>query len=350
MQAGVFIINKGKLLLQKRSLTKKINPGLWTIISGVVKDGEEPIDTAVRKLKEALGLAYDKELLKSIGLVTLKQKDSNDTLELFLIKEDIDINNLAINKEEYSNLKWLNITDILDGKVSNLGLHKPVIKKLAKYEVIDNLKYEKELNKKGITLIAGVDEVGRGPLVGPVVTAAVILPEGYFLKGLTDSKKLTEKKRNEFYKIIMRDAIAVSIGIKDNRVIDEVNIYEATKLAMYEAISKLSTKPEHVLIDAMKLEKLDIPSTSIIKGDLKSESIAAASIIAKVTRDSMMYELSEKFPEYGFDKHKGYPTKEHIENVKKYGLLDNYRFTFSPISDLIKQGGNFEEEIRKTNI
>lgn len=222
-------------------------------------------------------------------------------------------------------------------------------KKKEKLIVTDNLSYEKELYAKGITLIAGVDEVGRGPLVGPVVTAAVILPVNYHLEGLTDSKKLTEKKRNEFYKIIMQDAISVAVGIKDNKVIDEVNIYEATKLAMYEAINKLDVKPEHVLIDAMKLDKLEVPSTSIIKGDLKSESIAAASVIAKVTRDSMMYELDLEYPEYGFKNHKGYPTKSHIENVKQYGLLDNYRFTFSPISDLIKQGGNFERNIRKTH-
>lgn len=222
-------------------------------------------------------------------------------------------------------------------------------KKKEKIIVTDNLSYEKELYAKGITLIAGVDEVGRGPLVGPVVTAAVILPVNYHLEGLTDSKKLTEKKRNEFYKIIMQDAISVAVGIKDNKVIDEVNIYEATKLAMYEAINKLDVKPEHVLIDAMKLDKLEMPSTSIIKGDLKSESIAAASVIAKVTRDSMMYELDLEYPEYGFKNHKGYPTKSHIENVKQYGLLDNYRFTFSPISDLIKQGGNFERNIRKTH-
>lgn len=222
-------------------------------------------------------------------------------------------------------------------------------KKKEKIIVTDNLSYEKELYAKGITLIAGVDEVGRGPLVGPVVTAAVILPVNYHLEGLTDSKKLTEKKRNEFYKIIMQDAISVAVGIKDNKIIDEVNIYEATKLAMYEAINKLDVKPEHVLIDAMKLDKLEVPSTSIIKGDLKSESIAAASVIAKVTRDSMMYELDLEYPEYGFKNHKGYPTKSHIENVKQYGLLDNYRFTFSPISDLIKQGGNFERNIRKTH-
>lgn len=212
------------------------------------------------------------------------------------------------------------------------------------------LEYENELYEEGITLIAGVDEVGRGPLVGPVVTAAVILPKGYYNEYIKDSKKLSEKKRNELFDIIMRDAISVSIGIKDNKVIDKENIYQATKLAMYDAINNLKVKPEYVLIDAMKLEDLSIPSKSIVKGDAKSESIAAASIIAKVTRDNMMYELDKKFPEYGFKNHKGYPTKAHLDAIKKYGILDNYRFTFGPVRDLIETGGKNERQIRKTNI
>ena len=204
-------------------------------------------------------------------------------------------------------------------------------------EIIDNLKYEKELYSEGVELIAGVDEVGRGPLIGPVVAAAVILPKNYKLDGLTDSKKLTEKKRDMYYEIIKRDAIAIGIGIKDENIIDEVNIYEATKLAMKEAIDKLNVKPEHILIDAMPLE-LDIPTTSIIKGDMKSESIAAASVIAKVTRDSMMYELDKKYPEYGFGSHKGYPTKKHVEAIEKYGLIEGYRKTYAPIKDMVKEG------------
>lgn len=204
-------------------------------------------------------------------------------------------------------------------------------------EILDNLKYEKDLYKDGIELIAGVDEVGRGPLIGPVVAAAVILPKNYKLDGLTDSKKLTEKKRDMYYEIIKRDAIAIGIGIKDENIIDEVNIYEATKLAMKEAIDKLNVKPEHILIDAMPLE-LDIPTTSIIKGDMKSESIAAASVIAKVTRDSMMYELDKKYPEYGFGSHKGYPTKKHVEAIEKYGLIEGYRKTYAPIKDMVKEG------------
>lgn len=200
-------------------------------------------------------------------------------------------------------------------------------------EFIDNTLYEKELYEKGVSFIAGVDEVGRGPLVGPVVTSCVVLPKGYILDGLTDSKKLTKKQRENFFDIIMRDALAVGIGIKDEKVIDEVNIYEATKLAMYESIEEASKKVniDHVLIDAMKLDKLTIPSTSIIKGDLKSITIAAASVIAKVTRDRMMDELDAKYPMYGFKDNAGYPTKKHIEAIEKYGIIEEHRKTFKPV-------------------
>ena len=136
-----------------------------------------------------------------------------------------------------------------------------------------------------------------------------------------------------YFDIIMKDALSVSIGIKDEKVIDEVNIYEATKLAMYDAINNSKIKPEHVLIDAMKLEKLDIPSTSIIKGDYKSITIAAASVIAKVTRDRMLVELDKKYPEYGFAKNAGYGTKQHIEAIEKYGIIKEHRKTFKPVSD-----------------
>lgn len=199
------------------------------------------------------------------------------------------------------------------------------------------LKYEKELYDKGITLIAGVDEAGRGPLVGPVVAGAVILPKDYMLEGLIDSKQLTEKKRDKYYDIIMNDAVAVGIGIVDAKTIDEINILEASRLAMKLAIEDLKVKPEYVLSDAMKLTNIDIPYTDIIHGDALSLSVAAGSVIAKVTRDRMMYELDKEHPEYGFAKHKGYPTKLHLENIKKYGLLENYRFTYKPVSDLIKK-------------
>jgi ribonuclease HII len=206
-----------------------------------------------------------------------------------------------------------------------------------KVDDIDLLAYEKELYKQGKTLICGTDEVGRGPLCGPVVAAACILPVNYTVEGLTDSKRLTEKKREKLYDILINDKnVHYAIGIVDEKRIDEINIREASKEAMIQAINKLDVKPEHVLIDAMNLD-IDCDQTAIIHGDALSLSIAAASVIAKVTRDNMMVELDEKYPEYEFGKHKGYPTKAHIEAVKKYGVLPFYRFTFSPISDLIKE-------------
>ncbi len=212
-------------------------------------------------------------------------------------------------------------------------------------KIIENTKYEEELNSKGITLIGGVDEVGRGPLVGPVVTACVVLPVGYKLEGLTDSKKLTKKQREKFFDIIKQDAIAIGIGQKDEDVIDKVNIYEATKLAMKDAIKEVQKKVklEHVLIDAMKLD-LDIPSTSIIKGDQKSISISAASVIAKVTRDRMLDELDKKYPMYGFKDNAGYGTKKHIEAIKEYGIIKEHRKTFKPVCFYLDKINNFKGE------
>lgn len=199
---------------------------------------------------------------------------------------------------------------------------------------IDNYKYERELRKKGITLIAGVDEVGRGPLVGPVVTACVILPEKFDLPHLTDSKKLTEKRREILYKEIQEQALGIGIGIVDNEEIDRINILNATKKAMKMAINNCKVKPEHVLIDAVKLD-IDIPTTSIIKGDLKSITISAASVIAKVTRDHMLYELDEKYPMYDFKHNKGYPTKKHIEAIKEYGIIKEHRRSYSPVKEYV---------------
>lgn len=201
---------------------------------------------------------------------------------------------------------------------------------------MDLYDYESILIKNGVKLIAGVDEVGRGPLVGPVVAACVILPLNYQLEGLNDSKKLTPKKRDKFYDIIKKDALSIGVGIISEKIIDEVNIYEATKLAMKEAINKCNIKPEHVLIDAMKLD-LDIPTTSIIKGDAKSLSIAAASVIAKVERDRMLDELDLLYPMYDFKNNKGYPTKKHVEAIYKYGIIDKHRKTFSPVKEYIKE-------------
>ena len=202
-------------------------------------------------------------------------------------------------------------------------------------DIVNLYEYEDKLYKEGIKYIAGVGEVGRGPLNGPVVSACVVLPEGFIPDGLNDSKKLSEKKRNEFYKIINDNALGIGIGIVSPEEIDEINIYEASKKSMLLAIKNCNHKIDHVLIDAMKLD-LDIPSTSIIKGDAKSISIAAASVIAKVTRDNMMYELDKKYPMYGYKDHKGYPTKKHIEAINKYGLIDGYRKTYGPVKEYLE--------------
>ena len=210
---------------------------------------------------------------------------------------------------------------------------------------VDLKKYEKELYKEGYQLICGCDEAGRGPLMGPVVASAVILPKNYELEGLTDSKKLSEKKREQFYDILIHDAISYGIGIVSCKVIDEINIYEATKVAMLEAVKNTKIKPEHLLIDAMKL-KTDIPSTSIIKGDAKSLSIAAASVIAKVTRDRMLIELDKKYPMYDFKHNKGYPTKKHLEAIEKYGIIDEHRLSYGPVKDYIERTKN-ERKIKE---
>lgn len=202
---------------------------------------------------------------------------------------------------------------------------------------IDNWKYEKELYKQGVNYIGGVDEVGRGPLIGPVVAACCVLPKDFKLDGLTDSKKITEKKREEFYEYIIKHSIAYGIGEISPEEIDEINIYEASRKAMIIAIDKVKKQIplEHVLVDAMPMS-IDIPTTSIIKGDLKSISISAASVLAKVTRDHMMIELDKKYPEYGFKSHKGYPTRKHYDALNKYGLIDGYRKTYGPVKNILE--------------
>ena len=195
------------------------------------------------------------------------------------------------------------------------------------------LAYEKELYAQGIDLIAGVDEVGRGPLAGPVVAAAVILPKACKIPGLNDSKKIPKSKHKEIYEAVLRNAIAIGIGIKDNHVIDQVNIYEATKLAMMEAIGQLDPQPQHLLIDAMKLD-LPISQTSIIKGDANSLSIAAASIVAKVTRDQMMEEFDREYPGYDFAQNAGYGTAKHLAGLDKLGVTPIHRRSFEPVKSM----------------
>lgn len=195
------------------------------------------------------------------------------------------------------------------------------------------LAYEKECYARGMELIAGVDEVGRGPLAGPVVAAAVILPKACKIPGLNDSKKIPKSKHKEIYEAVLQNAIAIGIGVKDNQVIDQVNIYEATKLAMMEAIGQLDPQPQHLLIDAMKLD-LPISQTSIIKGDANSLSIAAASIVAKVTRDQMMEEFDKEYPGYDFAQNAGYGTANHLAGLHKLGVTPIHRRSFEPVKSM----------------
>lgn len=203
---------------------------------------------------------------------------------------------------------------------------------------MDLWQYEKDLHSKEIKIIGGTDEAGRGPLYGPVVAACVVLPEGFELEGLNDSKKLSEKKRNIFYDYIVENTI-YGIGIVSPEEIDKINIYEASRKAMIEAIRKVQKQIplEYVLSDAMPID-IDVPVMPIIKGDAKSISIAAASVIAKVTRDKILYEIDKKYPEYGFKNHKGYPTKKHLEAINKYGLIKGYRKTYGPVKNYIETG------------
>lgn len=190
------------------------------------------------------------------------------------------------------------------------------------------LEIEESLYEKGYKLVCGVDEAGRGPLCGPVVAAAVILKPGQMIDGVNDSKKISEKKREKLYEDIMANALAVGVGMSDVDVIEEVNILNATKLAMKQAINNLKVQPEYVLIDGNQMIDITIDAETVVSGDAKSESIAAASIIAKVTRDRMLLEWDKEYPEYGFAKHKGYGTKAHIEAIGKYGLTPLHRKSF----------------------
>lgn len=189
--------------------------------------------------------------------------------------------------------------------------------------------FERDCYSKGYKIVAGVDEAGRGPLAGPVVAAAVILGEGVLIPGVNDSKKLSEAKREYLYNEIKEKALCCSVGIADEKTIDEINILNATYLAMKRALEGLPEKPQYILLDAVTLKCVDIPQKGIIKGDSLSLSIAAASIIAKVERDRIVSQYDELYPQYSFSRHKGYGTKEHIECIKKYGLLPIHRRSFT---------------------
>lgn len=226
-----------------------------------------------------------------------------------------------------------------------IGVQKAIVqrKKAIQAEIDEDvrletmLRYEKELYQKGYQAIAGIDEVGRGPLAGPVVTACVILPKDCKIRHLNDSKKIPKKHHEEIYEEVLARALGVGIGIVDNDTIDRVNIYEATKLGMLQAIEQMKgevTKPDYLLIDAMQLDT-PIPQLSLIKGDANSLSIAAASIVAKVTRDRMMAEYAKKYPGYAFDKNVGYGTKDHLAGLKQYGVTPIHRKSFEPIKSML---------------
>ena len=207
--------------------------------------------------------------------------------------------------------------------------------------MIDLYENEKRLWSLGYESIAGCDEAGRGPLFGPVVIASVILPHDFVLEGLNDSKKLSEKKRNYYYPLIMERALAVSVSVVVADEIDKINIYEASRQGMLRATNSLKVKPDYIITDAMPLDGFtNVPHEAIIKGDAKSITIAAASVIAKVTRDRLMYEIDKMHPEYEFKKHKGYPTKKHIELIEKYGIINGYRRTYGPVKKYIEEHKN----------
>lgn len=323
-------LNKEEILsiLDKLNLDKNeyIILNKASLVLQGLKDQTSKIELAISKNIE--------NLLKDIKVYTTYNNKN------VYIYNDIYLTNNFYDSSKYikiNNYKCADLESIL--QIEKTLNRKEDIKDVKDIDLIlclkDNYRYEKELINKGITLICGIDEVGRGPLVGPVVAASVILPLNFKLEGLTDSKKLSEKKREEFFDIIQKSAISIGIGVIDNKTIDKVNIYEATKLAMISAINNLSVKPEHILIDAMKLD-IDIPSTSIIKGDIKSISISAASVIAKVTRDRMLDELGKKYPYYNFKSNKGYPTKEHINAINKYGIIKEHRISYGPVKNYLE--------------
>ena len=208
-----------------------------------------------------------------------------------------------------------------------------------------SLTYQNQFYSDNVSFIVGVDEAGRGPLAGPVVAAAVIFARAYDNKEINDSKKLSRKKREQLFDVIKENALSYGIGIVEAKTIDEINIYEATKVAMKNAISQLKHPYDLILTDAMKLEGIDVEVIPIIKGDAKALPIAAASILAKVTRDRIMDDLSQKYPQYNFSKNAGYGTKEHLEALKKYGPIQNiHRFSYRPVKEVYYKTMNLFED------
>ncbi|MCU0642878.1 MAG: ribonuclease HII [bacterium] len=205
---------------------------------------------------------------------------------------------------------------------------KLTIDRVEQQRILKLLSFEQKLWNAGKKIVAGIDEAGRGPLAGPVIAAAVVFPENIFIPGINDSKKLSPSKRAMLFESIHEQAVAIGVGACDELVIDEINILQATYRAMKQAIANLAIQPEHVLVDGRLIPDLNLPQTAIIRGDAKCFSIAAASIIAKVTRDRMMLEYDRQFPQYGFGQHKGYPTRKHIKAIIEHGFCAIHRTTF----------------------
>jgi ribonuclease HII len=200
----------------------------------------------------------------------------------------------------------------------------------------DPLSFEQNAYGSGYRSVAGLDEAGRGPLAGPVVAAAVILPWGLLIPGLTDSKKVPEAERERLFDVIRQQAVCYGVGIVDEQTIDEVNILQATIIAMEKALAALSPQPDYLLLDAITLPRVRLPQKPIIQGDCRSHSISAASILAKVTRDRLMVDLHGKYPQYNFHKHKGYGTREHMELLREHGPCEAHRKSFSPVSEMLR--------------
>lgn len=246
---------------------------------------------------------------------------------------------IAEIKDELNNCKFHKLNDFIesyrdDKRTGVLKLVESANKKIEKHNIeIERLEkiteFERKYQSKGIEYVGGIDEVGRGPYAGPVVTACVILPKNCKIEGVNDSKKLSHQKREELFEIIKKEAVSVGVGIVDNYEIDELNILQATYKAMRTAIENMSIKPQQLLVDAVTIPNIDIPQESIIKGDAKSISIGAASIIAKVVRDRMMVEYAKIYPQYGFESNVGYGSKYHEEAIRKYGLCDIHRRSFT---------------------
>lgn len=228
--------------------------------------------------------------------------------------------------------------DSRKGVIKLLAQYNNSQKKIVEHQELFNrrLVIERDLWRNGIPYIAGIDEVGRGPLAGPVVSAAVILPHNFNLIDVNDSKKLSASKRETLYVEILATAVSVGISVINNQIIDEVNIYQASRIAMLEAVNSLDVKPQQLLIDAMTIDS-DIPQESFIKGDSKSASIAAASIVAKVYRDHLMNFYNELYPGYDFNHNDGYGTKKHLAGLTKLGVTPIHRRTFEPIKSMLKK-------------